>query len=81
MPTKKELIMEVIKEHPNGITIREIAKELLKKGIRTYFYKMHLLDNQILRLNAEKKIIIKFDDIFGNTNKSFYDNLIFEYQE
>lgn len=49
MPTKKERIMKILEKGP--ISIEDLAKEM-------HYYKQHLLENWVFKLNAERKIVI-----------------------
>ena len=57
--TKKQLIMEIIEENPPNISRNEMQKKAWKKGWRV---KLYQLENWLLKLNAEFKITIQYND-------------------
>jgi len=50
-PTKKQFILEVIEYQGGSVSLKILS--------RIMHYKIHLLENWVLRLNAERKISIK----------------------
>jgi len=50
-PTKPQFILETIEQQGSSVSLLDLSKIM--------HYKLHLLENWVLRLNAEKKITVK----------------------
>ncbi len=51
MPSKKQYILEVIEDRDGSVSLQLLSKIM--------HYKIHLLENWVLKLNMERKISIK----------------------
>ena len=51
LPSKKQYILEVIEDRGGSVSLQLLSKIM--------HYKIHLLENWVLKLNAERKLSIK----------------------